>query len=359
MRILYGVVGEGMGHAIRSKVLLDRLTKEHDVQVMVSNRAYEFLRKRFEGVNRIWGLTMVYEDNEVQKRLTALENVASALSGLPENISAYFQLMRKFQPEVVISDFESWTYLYAKAHGLPVIDIDNMQIINRCAHDPELLKGHQKEFQLSKAIVKSKLPFSDHYVISTFFYPPVRKDRTTLVPPILRDEILSARSKVRRGEHLLVYQTGESNSKLPEILQATGIECRVYGLRRNIKEEQVEGNLHYRPFSEDGFIEDLATARGVIAGGGFTLMGEAVYLRKPMLSVPLVGQFEQMLNALYLEKLGYGRCVEELTVENVNEFIERIPACEEALASYDQNGNERVFEVINNLLDQVASGLLK
>jgi len=31
-----------------------------------------------------------------------------------------------------------------------------------------------------------------------------------------------------------------------------------------------------------------------------------VYLHKPLLSLPVVGQFEQVLNALYLEQLGYG-----------------------------------------------------
>src|SRR5690606_6165656 len=122
-------------------------------------RAYDFLRERFSGVNRIWGLTMVYEDNEVQKRLTALDNLGGALSGLPENILAYFDLMKRFAPDVVISDFETWTYLFAKARRLPIIDIDNMQIINRCEHDDALLAGFRREFQLSKAIVKSKLPF--------------------------------------------------------------------------------------------------------------------------------------------------------------------------------------------------------
>src|SRR5690606_21342898 len=136
---------------------------------------------RYEGVNRIWGLTMAYEDNEVQKRLTALENVAGALSGLPENVAAWFDLVRRFDPEVGISDFESWTYLFGKAHGLPVIVVDNMQIINRCEHDPALIDGYAKEFALSQAIVKSKLPFCAHYVVSTFFHPPVRKERTTLV----------------------------------------------------------------------------------------------------------------------------------------------------------------------------------
>ena len=46
MRILYGVVGEGMGHAMRSGVILDHLTKNHDVQVVASGRAHDYLAKR-------------------------------------------------------------------------------------------------------------------------------------------------------------------------------------------------------------------------------------------------------------------------------------------------------------------------
>ena len=46
MRILYGVVGEGMGHAMRSRVVLDHLTKNHEVQVVVSGRAHDYLVKR-------------------------------------------------------------------------------------------------------------------------------------------------------------------------------------------------------------------------------------------------------------------------------------------------------------------------
>ncbi|HZY04720.1 MAG TPA: glycosyltransferase family protein, partial [Anaeromyxobacteraceae bacterium] len=42
MRILYGVVGEGMGHALRSRVVLDELTREHQVQVVVSGRAHDY-----------------------------------------------------------------------------------------------------------------------------------------------------------------------------------------------------------------------------------------------------------------------------------------------------------------------------
>ena len=68
MRILYGVVGEGMGHAMRSGVVLDHLTKNHEVQVVVSGRAHDYLVKRASerlSVRKIWGLNIVYEDNEV------------------------------------------------------------------------------------------------------------------------------------------------------------------------------------------------------------------------------------------------------------------------------------------------------
>jgi uncharacterized protein (TIGR00661 family) len=347
-----------MGHAMRSRVTLEHLVKQgHEVEIMASGRATDFLAKRFEGVNRIHGLHMIYEDNRVRRGKTLWSNVLTGATGLPQNIQAYFELIKSFKPEVVIADFESWTYLYGQLHRLPVISIDNMQIINRCSLPEPITRGVETEFQVTKAFIKSKLPFCAHYVITSFFQPPVRKPDTTLVPPILRPEILAA--KRRKGEHLLVYQTAEGNDGLSEILASTGLECRIYGMRRTIKEEQVEGNLHYKPFSEDGFIDDLASAKGVIAGGGFTLMGEAVYLHKPMLAVPLEHQFEQVLNARYLELEGFGMAASKLTDPGtVKDFVARIPACEEKLAAYAQDGNQVLFRTVDELLDRAAAGVL-
>jgi uncharacterized protein (TIGR00661 family) len=329
----------------------------HEIEIMASGRASDFLKKHFEGVNRIHGLHMIYEENRVRRGKTLWSNVLSGAAGVPTNIGAYFDLIGSFKPQVVISDFESWTYLYAKAHRLPILSIDNMQIINRCTHGPDIIGGDEADFQVTRAFVKSKLPFCDHYLITTFFRPAVRKPKTSLYPPILRPEILAANR--RRGDHLLVYQTAEGNEDLARTLEATGIECRIYGMRRSIKEEQTEGNLRYKPFSEAGFIDDLASARGVIAGGGFTLMGEAVYLHKPMLAVPLSRQFEQLLNARYLEREGFGLAAESLDDPAiVRRFVEAIPACEEKLAAYSQDGNRLLLESVDHLLDQAAAGLL-
>ncbi len=357
MKILYGVVGEGMGHAMRSRVVLEHLVAQgHTVEIMASGRAAGFLEKRFAGVNPIHGLHMIYEENRVRLGKTFWSNVVTGAAGVPKNIAAYFELISEFKPDAVISDFESWTYLYAKTHRLPILSIDNMQIIARCTLPKEIISGHQAAFQLTKTFIKGKLPFCDAYYITTFFRPEIRKPDTRLFPPILRPEILAAPAK--QGDHLLVYQTGEGYESLPDTLKKTGVECRVYGMKRDLAEEERDGNLRYLPFSEAGFIDDLASCRAVIAGGGFTLMGEAVYLHKPMLSVPLGRQFEQVLNAKYLEKEGYGVHAETLDDPRaVHAFMERIPDCEKALASYAQDGNREILRGVDEFLDRAAAGV--
>ncbi len=345
MKILYGVVGEGMGHATRSTVLLEHLTKHHDVHIVVSGRARDFLAKRFENVHNIWGFTINYEGNSVSKWNTLLQNLKGAVTGWPQNIRKYFELVETFEPDVVVSDFETFSYLFAKNHRIPVISVDNMQIINRCKHEPALLAGHEDAYEMTRSIVKSKLPGAFHYLITTFFYPPVRKERTTLAPSILRPEILAAKSEA--GEHLLVYQTSTTNTALLDGLKAGGLPCRIYGMRRELKAPEVEGNLTFMPFSEKGFIDDLRTARAVVAGGGFTLMSEAVYLHKPMLSVPVVGQFEQEINALYLQQLGYGMYATKVDRDVLTEFLGRVPACAEALKAYQQDGNRVMVEALD------------
>src|SRR5262249_125838 len=170
MKILYGVVGEGMGHAMRSRVILEHLVGAgHDVSIMASGRAVDFLGKKFPDVNRIHGYHMIYDENRVRRGRTLWSNVLSGAAAVPGQIAASFALIPTFEPEMVISDFESWTSLSAKAHRLPIVSIDNMQVINRCTHPPEMIAGHEAEFQLTKAFVKSKLPFCDRYLITTFF----------------------------------------------------------------------------------------------------------------------------------------------------------------------------------------------
>jgi uncharacterized protein (TIGR00661 family) len=358
MRILYGVVGEGMGHAIRSAVILEKLVRDgHDIHIVASGRACDYLAERFSNVDRIWGLTMATEDNEVRNRLTAKANLIGALEGWPANVRRYFDVISKFSPELVISDFESFSWLFARLNGLPVICIDNIQIINRCRHDDDVIAGDWDEFNLTRSIVKAKAPRAAHYIVTTFFYPEVRKKRTTLVPPILRRSILE--TSPSDGEHLLVYQTSESFKSLIPVLKSQDRPVHVYGLRRGLTEDVVEDNIVYRPFSDAGFVEDLASCAAVVGSAGFTLLGEALHFGKPYLATPVRKQFEQTLNARYLEKLGYGLYDDRLDRQSLSFFLNRLDVYRTALDTYERQDNARTFDKLDELLDLAEAGMLK
>jgi len=353
MKILYGVPGEGMGHSTRSKVIIAYLLEQgHDVQVVSSSRAYQFLAKSFPGrVQEIKGFHLAYKDAAVSLLRTASLTLRSAPGNLQANFHRYRALMEQFQPELVISDFESFTYLFAKYHRLPVISIDNMQVINRCSLDVAIPASERSNHLIAKNIVKGKLPHIDHYLIATFFDLPVQKERTTLVPPIIRKEILEAKTSLQN--HILVYQTSTSQKNLITLLQQLPQEnFVVYGFNR----EEQHGNVSLKAFSEAEFIHNLASAKAVLANGGFSLLSEAVYLHKPVCSVPLANQFEQFLNAAQVQKLGYGRHFPELSADKLKAFLYDLPGFQQNISKYRQEGNSILFKTLDKHLSVYAAG---
>ena len=356
MRILYGVTGEGMGHATRSKVVCEHLVaRGHDVKIVVSGRAHGFLAKTFRDVVEIKGLTIRYVDNRMDRDGTLARNVLAAPAMLAANVQAYFDEVASFRAEAVISDFDSFAYLYAKRHSVPILSIDNQQIISRCKLGKFAKEGSKVDYQMTKAFIRAKLPACDHYVVTTFFYPPIRKryaKDTTLVPPILRKAVLDAKKKATLGGHVLVYQTSTSDTKLVDQLATVKEEkFVVYGLRKNAK----KGNATLKEFSEDGFVNDLATARAVVCNGGLSLIGEALYLGKPIFSIPVGNQYEQLLNARYLEELGYGLGADKIDAQLLRLFLREAPKYAARVAKgHKQDGNKELYRVVDHVLDGFA-----
>ncbi len=353
MRILYGVVGEGLGHATRSAVVMDHLLMAgHQLRVVVSGRAQGFLAERYAGssqveLHEIHGLHLSIAGMQVDRSETFWENLEQAPSGLLQNLETYARVVQSGpEPDLVISDFESWAYLYARNRFIPVISIDNMQVLNRCEHPDEI--RDDPDFLLARMAVKVKLPGAWHYLVTSFFFPPVRKPRTTLVPPILRPEVLAARREP--GEHVLVYQAPAAVQAWLPILERLPWRFRVYGSGR----EGSVGNVELRPFSSQGFVDDLRTARAVLAGGGFSLMSEAVHLKVPFFAVPLHRQFEQQLNARYLARLGYGGWAQEPDPDRLVAFLEGLDGCEQALQGYPSQDNGLTLACVDELLQRIA-----
>jgi uncharacterized protein (TIGR00661 family) len=342
MRVLYGVNGEGMGHATRSQVVIEALLERHEVHVVASGAAYRYLEPLLPHVDEVLGPSFVLEHGEIRRWATVRRNLAAGATGAPEVIRGWVELTRDWRPDVVVTDFEPLAAAYARVSRTPLIAVDNINMLDRCRHDAEILAGHREDYAVARAVTRSMVPNAVWYLVTTFFEPPAAKRQTRLVPPILRGEILAAAPEA--GEHLLVYWGGDETAL--ETLRAAGVPARIYGMRDNPGGVERDGNLEFRRRSNEGFVEDLRTARGVIAGGGFSLMSECVYLGKPMLAMPLRGQFEQVLNSRYLEREGYGIAADQLTPEVLDRFWAGLDGYAERLAGYEQDGNRTTVEAV-------------
>jgi uncharacterized protein (TIGR00661 family) len=150
---------------------------------------------------------------------------------------------------------------------------------------------------------------------------------------------------------VLVYQTSTSDTRLvPSLNQIRGERFVVYGLRRNA----VEGNCTIKDFSETGFVDDLASAKAVVANGGLSLIGEAVFLGKPVYSIPVHHQVEQLMNARYLEELGYGLCAEAIDGDLLRLFLKENTKYAARVARHTQDGNELLFRTVDGLVKRLG-----
>ena len=102
-KVLYGVAGEGLGHATRSKVVIKHLSKNNKIKVVSADRAYSFL-KRFFDVEEIGYFNIVYRNNKVANILLLL----NAIIKFPLIITKSWKInsiIRNFKPDLIITDF--------------------------------------------------------------------------------------------------------------------------------------------------------------------------------------------------------------------------------------------------------------
>ena len=309
--VFYCVCGEGMGHAIRTGVIVGKIKEDYDVYLFSSDRAYEYLKSKFDNVYKIGGFNTVYINNKVNN----LKTLASALKRNPANLKEGYETLykkaRDLRPDVIVTDFEIYATMVSKLLNIPLISLDNIHMITQTKFDYP--KDKYVEMVKAKGVIKTYVVKPKVHILTSFFYPKVRSGKNAVIyPPIIREDILKLEPK--EGKHVIVYQTSKESVQLVRKLKSLNNEkFIVYGFNKN----EVDGNLTYKEFNEDVFYDDLASSKAVICNGGFTFISEAIHLKKPIYSVPAIGNFEQTLNGFYVEKLGYGEYHETMNASKV------------------------------------------
>lgn len=342
--VFYCVCGEGMGHAIRTGVIVDRIKDKYDIYLFSSERAYKYLNEKFDNVYEIGGFNTVYINNKVNN----LKTLSNAIKRNPTNIKVGYEILykkaRQLRPDVIVTDFEIYATTVSKILNIPLISLDNMHIMTQAKIDYP--KNQYVEMIKAKGVIKTYVVKPKVHILTSFFYPKIRPGKKAVIyPPIIREDILKL--KPSQGDHIIVYQTSKESVKLVHKLKAIKNEkFIVYGFNKY----EEDGNLTFKEFNEDEFYDDLASSKAVLCNGGFTFISEAIYLKKPIYSIPAIGNFEQVLNAFYVQKLGYGEYHEAMNVSKVKSFLKKLPKYQEQLETVKRFNNDGI---INELIYRI------
>lgn len=338
--ILYGVNGEGAGHSTRAREVLAHLqSRGHAVHVASFDRGLKNLAGDFE-VTEIFGLRLWYLRNRVRYGRTVLKNLAR-IPRAANSVRKIVRLAEEWKIDLVITDFEPIACHVGHKLRLPIISVDNQHVLIR--GEISYPRKYRREAAATKLVTRFMTPRADVYLVISFFPSRLKKKNTFLFPPILRRQILEARSSL--GESVLVYVTTPAPD-LPAILKRIRQRFVCYGFGR----EGTDGNLVFKQSSLATFLEDLRSAKAVIANAGFSLISEALYLGKPYLAWPMKRQFEQVFNAFYIDKMGYGVCWDDLDKERVESFLFNLDFYRENLANYPRENNSALFAKLDELI---------
>lgn len=328
--ILYGISGEGSGHAMRSREVIYFLqARGHEVQVLTYGRGWELLHNIFYTI-KVPGVHLAYRYN----RLLFYRSLCRIIATLPWQAIMICRLYKNYKrrrPDLIICDLEPVSAWVGYLLHLPLISLDN---IHRLVFDTRSLTTRQRFARWGAQLIIRLAPRADRYIITTFapFPRQTAKNNVQWVPPILRSRILILSPIF--GEHLLVYDSFHNERLLP-LLKQLELPCRVYGYER----EAIDGSLSLRKFNEENFLNDLRLCRAVIGTAGFTLITESLSLRKPFFALPVRGQYEQEENAELLRSLGYGDYATLPTRDNLRSFIDALPRYEANLQHHNVEDN--------------------
>ena len=313
-----------------------------------SQKSLLYLKQYFaDRVKEVFGLSFAFEGERIDKSETLKRNLLKLPEANRLNDELFNEHFAEFQPELMISDFEPFSAWWAWRKNVPFISIDHEHMLTLCKLDHPVKNWFSR--LTASVVTECHYVGAAAYIVINFFKAPLRIDSAVLSPPIVRPVISELAPTA--GEHILLYSTtGTGQDGLRKALGSfPGQRFIIYGFDEDAKRD----NCIFRKRSTEGFLSDLAVARGVIASAGFSLLSECMYLKKKMLLLPLAGQYEQIINARYIERLGLGISSEKLDEETIARFLDELdkPAPTDERILWPDN--DRFFDILQTELNKL------
>jgi uncharacterized protein (TIGR00661 family) len=160
------------------------------------------------------------------------------------------------------------------------------------------------------------------FALSFSEYDSPEINNIVVCPPLLRPGLDNY--PIAAGSYILGYMVndGYAGQVIEWHSQNRDTEINCFWDRKGEPEEKmIHENLRFHQPSGEKFIEMMAGAKGLVTTAGFESVCEAMYFGKPVMMIPVEGQYEQACNAIDAVNAGAGITGNSFDVSKLIRYI--------------------------------------
>ena len=318
MRFLFLIQGEGRGHLTQALSFAGILLSEgHELCGVVVGKSPrrnlpEFFIQKI-GVEVTAVESPNFETDGLEKQILLGKTIRKNLGQLRTfwaSLQSIHEVMKEKQPEVVVNFYEPLAGLY-KVLFRPKAAF--------WAIGHQYLEEHP-DFIFAPNRPLEKFLFRSHTRLTALgaterlalsFLPKADCNGVRVVPPLLRQEVKEL--SVSQEDFYLSYMVnpGYAEEVMAFAKNNPDVSIKAFWDKKGAAViERPLPNLSFHLVDDRAFLNAMAACRGLLCTAGFESVCEAMYLGKPVIMVPVAGQYEQACNALDGEQSGAGKKAE-------------------------------------------------
>ncbi len=353
-RLYFTPYGVGLGHASRLLVLADYFRKyQFESKFSSFGEAKSYLNVHGYECNLVPPVEFLWgRDGEFSLKHN-ISNIPKWVTNLPIQVNREIRYIKKFNPEIIISDTRVSSLVAGKLLNIPTILLINQIKL--------LLTPRLREFQIAKFFetclgesmgglwnISDNILIPDlppPYTISEDTINSVKSTKSRinhigfiLPKKILSNERINSITKLLQIDKtkllIFVHISGPKETRKPIIVKIMEACQDLTNIQFIFSEGKANGDNRPKKVSSNIWYYEWCPHRDeiiqisdiLIIRGGHTAISQAIQFGKPFISIPIENHGEQLSNSIKIQKLGIGITVNPKIIEPsiIKKSIEKI-----------------------------------
>lgn len=335
-KIYFPTFGSGLGHASRTSTIAKSLPKNYTYYFSSFSDGSIFLKEQGFECHDVTPLDISWSTKGGASKFNTLINSPKLLSTFIKHISNERGNIAKNRPNLIFSDSRLSPIIAAKMCGIPSITILNqirliLSIKERRIRIIEQIAGEMLGilWNLSNEILIPDLP--PPYSICLENVNKIHSVSKKIefigflsnVPKVNNNKQIRNILKINNHNPILYIQiSGPKSSrnnvykKIMGIIKSNNVKYNLI-ISKGIPEGDVRPKKSNNVIIFDWcpYQEIFEVADCIVMRGGHSTISKALTAGKPIISIPIINQTEQLQNAKRIEELGLGICINENDLE--------------------------------------------